>query len=72
MAKILYDESENTGRGETQSLAEMPYGAHKMVFRKEETIEYMPKKSAQELKLEKKYRERSKNALRRMAGVEDM
>ena len=71
MAKILYDESENTGRGETMSLAEMPYGAHRMAIRKEETIEWMPKKSEKEKELEKKYRERSKNALRRMAG-EDM
>ena len=66
--KSLFDESENTGRGDTQSLEEMPNGAGKMVFRKEETIEYMPKKSEKELKLEKKYKERNKNAIRRMAG----
>ena len=46
----------------------MPNVAGKMVFRKEETIEYMPKKTEKELKLEKKYRERNKNAIRRMAG----
>lgn len=66
--KSLFDESENTGRSDTQSLEEMPNGAGKMVFRKEETIEYMPKKTEKELKLEKKYRERNQNAIRRMAG----
>ena len=66
--KSLFDESDNSGRGESKSLEEMPYGAHEMTFRKEETIEYMPKKSKKELKLEKKYKERNQNAIRRMAG----